>query len=572
MAKALTPFSALPAQTRRAVATRIVSQMRRAGFFARGKYNLVSGRDRDLRTQLAAETGGEETALTANERNRLLAFARDMARNSETFSAVLKQFELNCIGTCGGKAFVDFPDEYRAAALALREGFAAWTRNCDFFDGEDFQTVLRLALRTKILGGDVVLAFDDGLAVDSGKIMAFEPDEIANIPAADFAAAYPNGYTQTQGVIRDAFGRFVGVFVSRSQRGRDVFSMTDGAGRRAVWALHKLPEDDWLDSTFVVYRGSGRFRQGRGTSDVWPALAGICDLEDVTKYEVQAAKKNSQTLAQVLRPERNSVDGLANAGLANEVNATDINLDSPNAEADLMAAIEEAQKDLGDGDLSLDAIDGAGAIYDLLPPGYRMELLDTKHPNANMPEFIRWLAGRAAWTRGVGSVYATGKADSSYTAFRGEQVMSWPAFEDEQHHLEKSICDWAFRRWYNWALRRGELPALALPTDWTRRVRWTWPKMREVNQVDEQNAAVAKLRNLTGSYAEMLGPDWQERLAHIGEELAFCAAHKIPHPALQSVNGSMIETGDGGAENAGDDGERETEDELKKEIDDGEDV
>lgn len=544
----LAPFHALPASTRRAVATRMIVQMRRAGFFGRGKYNLVSGRDRDLRPQLAAETGGEETALTASERNRLLAFARDMARNSETFSAVLKQFDLNCVGTVGGKAFVDFPAEYRDSALALREAFAAWARNCDFFDGEDFQTVLRLALRTKILGGDVVLAFDDGLADDSGKIMAFEPDEVANIPADVFAESYPEGFTQTQGVIRDAFGRFVGVFVSRSQRGRDVFAMTDGAGRQAVWAFHKAPGVDWIDSPFVVYRGSGRFRQGRGTSDIWPALAGICDLEDVTKYEVQAAKKNSQTLAQVTRPERNSVDGLANSGLANDVTQPDIDLDSPNAEADLMAAIEDAKKELGDDELTLDAIDSAGAIYDLLPAGYRMELLDTKHPNANMPEFIRWLAGRAAWTRGVGSVYATGKADSSYTAFRGEQVMSWPAFEDEQHHLEKTICDWAFRRWYGWATRRGMIPALPMPPNWSRLVRWTWPRMREVNQVDEQNAAAAKLRNLTGSYAEMLGPDWQERLLHVGEELEFCAAHKIPHPALQTVNGSVISI-DGGAEN-----------------------
>lgn len=567
MANAMTPFAALPSQTRRAVATRLISHMRRAGFFARGKYNLVSGRDRDLRPQLAAETGGEETALTAGERNRLLAFARDMARNSETFSAVLKQFDLNCVGTCGGKAYLDFPAEFQASADALREAFAAWARGCDFFDGEDFQTVLRLALRTKILGGDVVLAFDDGIATDSGKILAFEPDEIANIPDGEFSGLYAAGWTQTQGVIRNEFGQFIGVFVSRAQRGRDVFTMRDGEGRPAVWALQKSPEADWLDSPFVVYRGSGRFRQGRGTSDAWPALAGICDLEDVTKYEVQAAKKNAQTLAQVLRPDRASPDGLAENGLANEVTAPDIDLDSPDAEADLMAAIESAKSELGGDDIALDAIDGAGAIYDVLPPGYRMELLDTKHPNASMPEFIRWLAGRAAWTRGVGSVYATGKADSSYTAFRGEQVMSWPAFEDEQHRLEKCICDWAFRRWFTWAVRRGVIPAaLPLPPNWLRMVKWTWPKMREVNQVDEQNAALAKLRNLTGSYAEMLGPDWREKLRHVGDELVFCEANGIPHPALQTASGQMISAAPEDAEN---DDEAASEDGDEKENEDG---
>jgi len=31
-----------------------------------------------------------------------------------------------------------------------------------------------------VLGGDVVLLFDDGLIEDSGKILIYEPDEIGN--------------------------------------------------------------------------------------------------------------------------------------------------------------------------------------------------------------------------------------------------------------------------------------------------------------------------------------------------------------------------------------------------------
>ena len=43
------------------------------------------------------------------------------------------------------------------------------------------------------------------------------------------------------------------------------------------------------------------------------------------------------------------------------------------------------------------------------------------------------------WSLGVGSVYATGKADRSYTAFRGEQVMSWPAFEEMQKQQQQQL-------------------------------------------------------------------------------------------------------------------------------------
>jgi len=46
--------------------------------------------------------------------------------------------------------------------------------------------------------------------------------------------------------------------------------------------------------------------------------------------------------------------------------------------------------------MTLDKVNAAGAIYQVMPEGYKMEILDQKHPNANMPDFIRWLAGRSA--------------------------------------------------------------------------------------------------------------------------------------------------------------------------------
>lgn len=46
--------------------------------------------------------------------------------------------------------------------------------------------------------------------------------------------------------------------------------------------------------------------------------------------------------------------------------------------------------------MTLDKVVAAGAVYQVMPEGYKMELLDTKHPNEHMPEFIKWLAGRTA--------------------------------------------------------------------------------------------------------------------------------------------------------------------------------
>ena len=57
--------------------------------------------------------------------------------------------------------------------------------------------------------------------------------------------------------------------------------------------------------------------------------------------------------------------------------------------------------------VALDRVNSAGVIYQVMPENYKMELLDTKHPNANMPDFINWLAGRSAAPFGLTREFAT---------------------------------------------------------------------------------------------------------------------------------------------------------------------
>ena len=115
----------------------------------------------------------------------MLDLARNATRNSSTFNGILKQFDLNAIGTKGGKAIFDFEN-----AEGIKAQFAKWTRDADFFDGLSFNTLLKLILKTYILGGDMVLMFDDGLIEDSGKLVIYEPDEIGNTTPEAVASHY----------------------------------------------------------------------------------------------------------------------------------------------------------------------------------------------------------------------------------------------------------------------------------------------------------------------------------------------------------------------------------------------
>ena len=144
-----------------------------------------------------------------------------------------------------------------------------------------------------------------------------------------------------------------------------------------------------------------RVAQGRGITPLTSSLATIIDLEDLCGFELAAAKKNAQTLAQVLQDTTSSTE--------DEVvpSAFDENTDFSNMTDE---EIEEAVKQEQDSNvqtMTLDKVNAAGAIYQVMPEGYKMEILDQKHPNANMPDFIKWLAGRSAAPFGLTQQFAT---------------------------------------------------------------------------------------------------------------------------------------------------------------------
>lgn len=149
------------------------------------RYKLVSSTDEWQRERGMTEYSGEDQILNSYGRGKMLDLARNATRNSSTFNGILKQFDLNAIGTKGGKAIFDFDN-----SEGIKTEFAKWTRDADFFDGLSFNTLLKLILKTYILGGDMVLMFDDGLIEDSGKLVIYEPDEIGNTTPEAVASHY----------------------------------------------------------------------------------------------------------------------------------------------------------------------------------------------------------------------------------------------------------------------------------------------------------------------------------------------------------------------------------------------
>ena len=507
-----------------AAATRANTPARVRGggpFLLAAGYESVSPKHDKMRREATIETKGEDKQLPSAKRLRITNLLRDMLRNSPAFVMQNRQMCINVVGSTGGKMYASFPAGYESAAKEVMHYFnRVWAPQAEFTFGKGFNWLLKTVLTTRDVCGNVILVFDDGILSGgngSGRIRAFEGDEIANI--SDFEKRFPKTWSQSQGFVYNALGQFAGAFVSTSQRGCGTFAADKG-----VLTLRRDPLSagpcNWccLGDMF-------RFNQGRAVSPLASALISLIDLHETVSNEALAAKYNAQLVAQIIHtasedggvdPEPGAFDGEAGA------------FDGEGGEPVETVAIPKNE-----------ALKNIGLKAQEMPYGRKLELIDTKRPNPNMPGYVDFVTGLIGGTRGLGRVYSTLKAQTSYTAFRGEQIMTWQSFRDMQKELERDVCDWAARLAIARAIRTGEIKS-ALPEGWERMIAWTWPKMIEVSEKDAQSALQLKLQNGVTSLKRELGPGEYEKVMaeRKAEKKDFDDAGLI-YPGEASVSGAI---------------------------------
>lgn len=86
-----------------------------------------------------------------------------------------------------------------------------------------------------------------------------------------------------------------------------------------------------------------------------------------------------------------------------------------------------------------------------------------------------------------------------------------------------------------WANKKGIVNRQ--PDTFISQVDWSWPKMEELDENSHQDAVEKKLRNMTGSYREVLGPDWKSTLETVRDEIDWCKKNNLPHPAFNMISG-----------------------------------
>ena len=466
---------------------------------------------RKVTIELAHETGKGSAQLTPYRRLMAIALVRDAQRNFSGAKSILHQLGMNVVGT-------EF--KLRIKAEGAEEGQLwfnrVFARNCDFRSDRHLADLNRLLVLSVARDGDAGMLFDRDF-METGRLAFWESDQICN------PDPLPSGiHASHDGMLVDRYGREVGYFVHNGY-GKQVVKLNEG---------HVFPRDPLNEDAnmFRLLRAPWRLNQARGVSDTLTAVTDLLDTYEMRAKELQSAKV-AATFAGIVK-KKNVEDGAA---------LTDPSLmPSMLGEDDQQ---EEAQENEGQhAEQNYDRLEAlTGGAMEYLDEEDEFELLDHNRPNVKSIEFVDHIVKAAGSAMGMARCYSTMEAQASYTAFRGEMIMTWVTFLWWQKWLERYIQDWQAIRAIRWAVDNGQVKAM--PDGWEYKLAWTHPRMPSVNPLVDQQTFLAALRNGTTTLEAEVGPGWRDVIGQLATEIEEFGEKKIPHPLFQTVSGAEIEKG-----------------------------
>jgi len=521
--------SGKPSVARRVAGTR--SSYRAPVMMARyDAVKLTGNRHRRL-----LDRGTEESEFRTYDRIYAISLGRDMHRNQARYVALERQIARMTAGTV--KCQVNTKDRVWNAA-AERYFNKVFSKDCLLtIPRTHLSELCQQLVSSLIREGDVLVVFDDGFARDSGQLLVYEADQLVGMAEADFAAHYPPGYRQEAGMILDEVGAIYGYITSAVR----VLDST----RIRPNTLTVLPWDKCLVyTTEQAVLLAARYRPGqvRGVPEMLPVSICLDDADEMVKSELLTAKLGAKTFATISAGEATQ-NAMSDQELADAYEAQEAlgNLDpatgqivNPDAAAAAHPAPERPHYS------SIDDDDSAIVTY--LDGRDKLDIQTPTRPNLHVDDFFRARNADAAAALGLARGYAEMAVTNSYTAHRGESLLTWAAIYDRQKNLERELLDWLADKVLTRAILEGEIPApSAEAADWRNLISWDLPTMPAIDEKASVDAAAASLKAGLTTYKEQLGSDWDEKLAELAREVNLAKKLGLPLAVLETVSGAPAE-------------------------------
>jgi len=475
------------------------------------RYDATDSNQR--RRQPQVETRNEDQIYGMLYRGKGVNIGRDLERNYAPARGILHQFRVNVVGYLG-KLQVNIAGGDRASAWFN----GIWAKDCDLRDDLHFSTVLQNVVASVMREGDLLAVVDDGAIEDSGKLIHWEADQIAPLSDSALAQTEYKGCDQQNGIIRGKYGKIL-AYVCTGKHGLSVISKKEDA---TIWPRGeaRLIKNPW------------RLNQGRGIPCVLTSATNFQDLYEILSKELQTAKVAAGNYASVKR--KNAVMDWDNPTLHSEQLPENSGKTADEVGAESAGSATPTTAPNYD---RLEAL--TGGYVDYLDADDEVEFAKIDRPNVHLMEFCEAVLGHAGASVGLARAYTILRADSSYTAFRGDMILSWVTFYTMQKWLERSYADWVARKVLAWAQRKKKIPEL--PAGWEQSLSWSWPTMPHVDEAREEAAIQNAIKNGTQDYSSLLGPDWLNKFTALSEQLEEARRLKLPLSVFETVSGGTIE-------------------------------
>lgn len=514
---------------------KIVVKVLNKRYGPQAKYDTLDQADGYKRKHTSIQKTETDDRISSKERVKGAEIGRHLQENTATWRAIMQQFKVAAIGANGPKLQVNTKDAFaKEAAVWFNSSWAKW---CDQCDDNPLAEQIAVALQYVKREGDILCVFDDFLEND-GRIRWIESTQILGMEQKAWETwALANNWTENvdgqikplllnNGVIRNTRGVVIGYLFTSVHGKTSIDPNTD-----PFTAIKRYDVKSNPDGSAKLLKSPWRVNQLRGEADALAVGNQQQDIYEIIAAELQTIKKSSQ-IAGWIEIDKDSDDvmaGIGNALLKQGKTETEINtlLNGDGTNPGLVGVTYE----------SLEAL--TGGKWEYLNPGETAKFHNPDRPNMNLTEFIDWIQISSGASMGVGRARSTGKAETSYTAFRGEEIMTWQTFEWEQKFLERRLMDFLGAKALQWALSHREIIAQP-PEGWQRTLSWSWNKMREVDELKAEAAMQLRLKNGTANFADTLGPDWEEKFELLAKQLKKARELELPLSIFETVSGSVI--------------------------------
>lgn len=477
------------------------------------------------------DRGTEESEFRIYDRMYAIALGRDMHRNQARYVALERQIARMTAGSV--KCQLNTRD--RAWNVAAERYFnKVFSRDCLLtVPRTHLSELLQQLVSSVIREGDVLVVFDDGFARDSGQLLIYEADQLVRMADSDFEKLYPACH-QRDGVILDDVGAIYGYIVSAYRFTDDMQIRPNG-----LWTLPASKCLVYTTDQAVLLASRYRPGQVRGVPEMLPVSICMDDADEMVKSELLTSKLGAKTFATISAGEATQ-NAIQDAELMAALEAQEKagNLDPATgqiANPDAVAQAQPAQQRTHY--QSLD--DNDSAIVTYMDGKDKLDIQTPTRPNLHVDEFYRARNADAAAALGLARGYAEMAVTNSYTAHRGESLLTWAAIYDRQKTLERTLLDWLAVKVLDRAISMGLLAAPSEDAaDWRHLVSWDLPVMPAIDEKAAVDAQTAALKSGLSTFKDILGTDWDEKFAQMSAELALARELDLPLSVFETVSGA----------------------------------